>query len=134
MMFPDVAGKPVEIGDTWITTDGVTDKAEGSEMTLTFESVNTLAGFETVDGYECARITTVFTGTIKASGKEGPADVTSEGNLEGTSVWHFAHKEGILVRDVTEGTGSMMIHAVAPQGEMDIPATLETRFETRIVP
>jgi len=134
MMFPNVAGRPVEIGDTWTTTDGFTDEGDGFVMAIDFEAINTLAGFETFGGYECARITTMFTGTTSAGWKEGPADVTSEGDIEGTSVWYFAPKEGILVSDATESTGTSTILAMTPEGEMEIPATMVTKFETHIVP
>jgi hypothetical protein len=133
MMFPDLPGRPVTIGDSWTTVDGFTEEGGGGDMTISFESVNTLVGFETIDGMECAKIEAEYTGTIKGSGSEGPAEWSSEGELEGVSTWYFAYKEGILVQDATEGTGTTTVVAQTPQGEMTLPTMQNISAETRLV-
>lgn len=133
MMFPDLPGRPVTTGDSWTTVDGFTEKGGGGDMTISFESVNTLVGFETIDGMECAKIEAEYSGTIKGSGSEGPAEWSSEGELEGISTWYFAYKEGILVQDATEGTGTAAVVAQTPQGEMTIPTMQNISAETRLV-
>ncbi len=54
--FPDLAGKPVKIGDTWPSSSSVEEKTGSMVITVDLQNVNTLEGFETVDGMECARI------------------------------------------------------------------------------
>jgi len=76
-MFPDLAGKPVKIGDTWTSKDAITEKVGTGEIKISLESLNTLGGFETVDGLECAKITVEITGTLEGEGKQGGADIPS---------------------------------------------------------
>lgn len=134
MMFPNLAEGPLSIGDTWVTTDGIAEEAEGGRVEITITSENTLEGFETVDGLECARIAATFTGTTNGAGTQGPAEWTSEGTMQGTTVLHFAYGEGVFVREVTKGTGTSTISAVGPDGEtMEIPVTQTMHFETELV-
>jgi hypothetical protein len=133
MMFPELAGRRVKIGDTWTTKDGFSEAAETATVHMSFELVNTLAGFETIDGYECAKVTTTFTGTMEGKGTEGPADWTSEGTLSGESTWYFAYKEGIFVADSTKGIGKSTVLAKGPDGEMEIPTLQTFTYDTRLV-
>jgi len=133
MLFPDLPGRPIKVGDSWTTVDGFTEEGAGGDMTISFESVNTLVGFETVSGMECAKIEAEYTGRMKGSGIEGPAQWESEGELEGVSTWYFAYKEGILVKDTTEGTGAANVVAQTPQGEMTIPTMQDISAETVLV-
>ena len=133
MMFPDLPGRPIKVGDSWTSVDGFSEKGGGGDMTMSFEIVNTLVGFETVNGMECAKIEAEYTGTIKGSGVQGPAEWSSEGEMEGVSTWYFAYKKGILVKDTTEGTGTANVVAQTPQGEMTIPTMQDISSETKLV-
>ncbi|MCU0646243.1 MAG: hypothetical protein MUC94_18550 [bacterium] len=78
-IFPDLPGKPVKIADSWTTNDTINVKEGGTEMRMTFVSVNTLQGFETVDGHECAKVTAkegVFVKSISDGLSEGTVAVT----------------------------------------------------------
>ena len=55
MFFPDLPGKPVKIGDTWPSSAGTDEKTGSMKIQIDLQNVNTLEGFETVDGMECAR-------------------------------------------------------------------------------
>lgn len=48
-----------------IPKDTITEKVGGGEITINLESFNTLEGFETVDGLECAKIIVKITGTLE---------------------------------------------------------------------
>lgn len=133
MLFPDLAGRPLKVGDSWTTVDGFSEKGGGGDMTISFESVNTLVGFETIDGMDCAKIEAEYAGTLEGKGTEGPAQWSSEGELEGVSTWYFAYEHGILVKDTTEGTGTATVVAQTPQGEMTIPTMQDLSAETRLV-
>jgi hypothetical protein len=130
MMFPDLPGRPVKVGDSWTTVDGFTEGGGGGEMTISFESVNTLVGFETIDLMDCAVIEADYTGTMKGSGVEGPAKWESEGELEGASKWYFAYKQGILIKDTSELTGTTTVVADTPGGKMTIPTMQDISTET----
>jgi hypothetical protein len=133
MMFPDLPGRPVKIGESWTTVDGFSEEGGGGDMAISFESVNTLAGLEIVNGMDCAKIDVEYSGTIKGSGAEGPAEWESEGTLEGVSTWYFAFKEGILVQDGTESSGTAEVVAQTPQGEMTLPTMMDMSAETKLV-
>lgn len=102
MFFPDFAGKPVKMGETW-TSSGTLDIDEGNnQIKINLESINTLDGFEVIDGYECVRIKTDVTGTMEGEGEAQGMSLTMEGEGEGTDTWYFAYKEGILVKVISE--------------------------------
>ncbi len=133
MMFPNLTNEPIKVGDTWTTTDSLSEESSGGSVHLSFESVNTLAGFEVIDGRECAKIAATFSGTIEGDGMSGPAEWTSEGVTEGTSTWYFAFEEGIFVRETTEGTGMGTVFAEGPQGSMAIPTSQDFTMEVRLI-
>ncbi|MCK4409291.1 MAG: hypothetical protein KAW67_04355, partial [Candidatus Eisenbacteria sp.] len=59
VMFPDLPEGPITVGDTWPTTVEIVEQSDESNVVITIDAVNTLEGFETVDGLECAKITAV---------------------------------------------------------------------------
>ncbi|MBN2566239.1 MAG: hypothetical protein JXB46_11065 [Candidatus Eisenbacteria bacterium] len=123
VMFPDLPGKPIMVGDTW-PSDVNLDQSEGEGTSmLQLSTVNTLDGFETFQGRECARITSTFTGLITGSGTEQGAQWTMESDTEGTGVCYFDFKNGVLVSDSSTGTADGTITVNSPQGEMVIPVS-----------
>jgi hypothetical protein len=130
--FPDLAGKPVKIGDTWTSTDTITEKTDEIEVRINFESVNTLEGFETVDGLECVKVTADVTGTVVGKGEQMGMQLAIEGEVQGKGAWYFAYKEGFLVKDTgnifTDGT----ITTSGAQA-MTIPLKQEMTMETKLV-
>jgi len=77
--FPDLPGKPVKIGDTWPSSSSVVEKTTSMNISIDLQNVNTLEGFETVDGMECARISSQVTGIIKGTGNQMGMDMTFSG-------------------------------------------------------
>lgn len=130
MFFPDLPGKPVKIGDTWPSTDGTEEKTGSMTIKIDLQNVNTLEGFETIDGMECARISTQVTGTITGSGNQGGMDLTFAGTTKGKSVWHFAVKEGIFVKQTSESTSEMSIDVAA--AGMTIPVNQTSKSEVKL--
>lgn len=120
--FPDLPGKPAKFGDTWPTSDTITEKTATGQVNITITGTSTLAGLETINGYECVKITTPFTGTIEGSGSQQGMDLTFTGTMEGTDTSYFAYKDGIFVRMRTEGTGDTTVKGTGVQ-EMTIPMT-----------
>lgn len=130
--FPDLPEKPVMIGDSWESTTTLDEGNEENDVTLTIVSMNTLAGFETMGGRECARIETEFAGTTEGTGSQGPATFTITGDIEGSGTWHFAYREGIVVSDFSMGTSTGEIVVQGPQ-EMTIPMTRTFTMESQLV-
>jgi hypothetical protein len=131
-IFPDLAGKPIKIGDTWTTNDTINIKEGGMDMRMTFVNVNTLQGLETVAGYECAKITVKSTGNLDGEGEQMGANLYFEGDIESKDTWYFAYKEGIFVKSTSEGITKSTI-AVTGAQKMTIPMTMEMKFETKLV-
>ncbi len=130
--FPDLAGKPVKIGDTWTSTDTITEKTDELEVRINFESVNTLEGFEIVDGLECIKVTTDVIGTVQGKGEQMGMQLAIEGEVQGKGTWYFAYKEGIFVKDTVNFTSDSTITTSGAQA-LTIPVNQETRMETKLV-
>jgi hypothetical protein len=134
-MFPDLAGRPVAIGDAWTSRDSVTEGAEGQEIQIEMESRHVLEGFEVLDGRECARVRSTLAGTIQGSGSQGPARWATDGALKGASTWYFAAKDGLFVRERSEIHGESTVTAERPGAEtMVLPVTTTTVVETTLAP
>jgi len=131
-IFPDLSGKPVKVGDSWTTKDTVDIKGGRMDLQMTFESVNTLAGFETLDGMECIKVTAKTTGLVDGDGEQGGADMVFEGDIESADAWYFAYKKGVFVKSISEGKTDATISVSGPQN-MAIPMTMEMKFETKLV-
>jgi hypothetical protein len=131
-VFPDLTAGPVKVGDTWTTADTVAVDEGGMKMQITMACVSTLEGMEPVAGTECARIRTATTGTIKGEGTQQGAPVVVDATMEGTDLWFFAHKEGMLARYTSDqsikGTAT-----VGGQQGMAIPMKQQVKTETMLV-
>lgn len=131
-IFPDLAGKPVKIGNSWTANDTINVKEAGTNMRMTFVSVNTLQGFETVDGHECVTVTAKSTGKLGGEGEQMGANLYFEGDIETKDVWYFAYKEGIFVKSISEGMTEGNV-AVTGAQKITIPMTMEMKVETKLV-
>jgi hypothetical protein len=130
--FPDLAGRPVTVGDTWATEDEITESSDEGEVVIKLQGVNTLEGLEVVDGVDCARVTTTLTGTASGKGSQQGMEFTIEGELEGSSTWYFAYKEGYFFKELAEITSKGSVKMSGPQ-EMTIPVTQRFKVETSLV-
>ena len=133
VMFPDLPEGAIVVGDTWPTTVEIVEQSDEGDVVITVDAINTLEGFETIAGLECAKIAAVLTGTIEGSGTQQGAAWTMRSDMEGVGEWHFAYKEGILVSDVTEGIaeGTIVVHV--PSGDMTIPVIREYSMVTELM-
>jgi hypothetical protein len=97
-LFPDLAGRPLTVGDTWATHDTTTTGRANLRLVMTTENLNTLGGFEIVEGLACARIRVVVRGTMTGEGEREGVPFRFEGEVDGARTWFFAYEEGCLVR------------------------------------
>lgn len=130
-IFPDLAGRPVKIGDSWPAESTVTEKSDTSETVVHSSGINTLVGFETIDGMECAKITGEGTGTIESKGEQQGVELITTGEIKGTSTWYFAYKEGLFIKQILEGTVEGTIDV--PSQGLQIPYTRESSAELRLI-
>ncbi|MDH4197613.1 MAG: hypothetical protein OEW05_09420, partial [Candidatus Aminicenantes bacterium] len=130
--FPDLPGRPVKVGDSWPSSTTVEDKSSTMTVTYTIESVNTLDGFETVEGLECARISSKFTGAMSGNGQVQGMDMALSATIKGTDVTYFAPREGIYVQSTTEMVREITATLSGPQN-LTIPSTQTTTMEVKLV-
>ena len=129
--FPDLPDRPVKQGDTWPSQDSVTEKTSEGDIFASLNHVNTVDGFETIDGIECVRIKTDSKGTLKGNLEQGGASLTLDGTTTATTTWYFAIKQGFLVKSDSKAgfSGSVTV----AQANMTIPVTGESTEEVRLV-
>jgi hypothetical protein len=128
-VFPDLAGHRIKIGDTWTTMDTLNVSEGEGEIIIALKSVNTLAGYETVNGMECARISAAVTGTLTGEGEQNGAQLEFDGTFEGADTWFFAYKEGVLVKSLSEQTVNNTVKVSGPQN-MEIPVVQTMKSES----
>jgi hypothetical protein len=131
LFFPDLPGKPLKIGDTWPSSAAADDTSGGMNIKLGFQYVNAFEGLETVDGMECARIKSDYTGTLSGTGNQQGMDMVLTGTSKGTDLWYFAVKEGIYLKATSDATYEISI-AVSAAG-MTIPMTQTRKGELKLV-
>lgn len=130
--FPDLPDKAVKVGDTWPSEDTVVQKEGNGETRMKMTNQNTLDGFETMDGYECARIKVVAKGTLDGNLEQQGMGLTLGLKLESQGTWYFAVKEGIYVKAEYKGSINGTIEAGAP-ANMSIAMTGETTGQTSLI-
>lgn len=130
-VFPDLADKPVKIGDKWTSDSTIIDTYSAGEAKLHFEGMNTLGGFENVNGMECVKISADVTGTYEGKGEAQGMEVVSVGDIVATSTWYFAYKEGIFIKMITEATAEGSITVTAQN--LEIPMTRKYKMGVELV-
>lgn len=130
-IFPAVADRPVKAGDTWPDESVVTDKSSSGEAIIKISSVNTVDGFETIDGLECVRIFSKASGTIEGKGEQQGMELITMGDLKGTATWFFAYKEGLFVKQTMEGSIEGTVNV--PSQNLDIPFTRDMTAEIKLI-
>jgi len=132
VFFPDLPDKPVKIGDSWPSSFVIENKSGPSIRRVEIQSANTFEGLETVDGIECARITSKQTGNISGTGSQQGLELLFAGTVKGTDVWYFAPKEGIFVKSTSDVVSEMTITVSGAQS-MTVPTTQKRKGEVKLV-
>jgi len=96
--FPDLPLNALKPGDTWVSNDTVKTKSGTLSMTSIIRADNKYEGIENIDGFDCAKITSTFTGTREQTAQTMGMDVATSGSLTGTSELFFAVKEGYYIK------------------------------------
>jgi len=128
-IFPDLPAHPVKVGDTWTSTDDVSNDDNSTKTHTIMENVNVLEGFETVDGQECVKITSKMSGSMEGEGSQMGSVFTFNGELKGSATWYFAYKEGVLVGMKKDLTGNIGVDTMG----VTIPMTTENTEEIKLI-
>ncbi|MCP4657751.1 MAG: M56 family metallopeptidase [bacterium] len=132
ILFPDLAGRPVRVGDSWTTKGTITEKRERGDAVMHLESLNTLAAIETVDGRPCARVVGAVSGTLEGKSQVERTELVIISEIEGIETWTFAYEDGQLVRREVNLHAWGRVAASGPQS-MTVPMTQEIKIETRLL-
>jgi hypothetical protein len=130
-IFPNLAGRAVKVGDTWPDESTITEKSDRGEAIISFTGTSTFVGFETIDGMDCVKVSTEGTGSIEGKGEQQGIELITSGEIKGTTTWFFAYKDGIFIKQTTEGTVEGTIDV--PSQGIQIPFTRETSAEIKLV-
>jgi len=131
-MFPDLAGRPLKVGDTWTTTDTVDVDEAGMILKIITDNLNTFVGFEDLDGTKCARITTASKGTVKGEGEQQGMKVILDTQLDGADIWFFAPDRGLLAKLTSDISMSGTVAVGGAQG-MSIPMKQQMKTEVVLI-
>ncbi len=124
--FPELPSDPVQVGDTW-TTHSSRPQVEAvvhlmAEVTTEYR----FAGWETVDGVDCARIEGRIAGEMEGLvGSEDDPAFTYAGTLQGNATWLLDPISGTLM----SMTGDETSDGVLTQGEKETPIQQITRIQ-----
>ena len=123
--FPVLPPKPVTVGEVWNLLDSISTKSPTITAKTVDNTVNKLEGIETVNGMECAKISTTHTGTITMSIQTQGMDISLAGPFTGTSECLFAIKEGYFIKltSSTKMTGNLEI----PSQGMTLPIVIDSK-------
>jgi hypothetical protein len=131
-VFPDLPGRPVEIGDTWESVDTIADSEPRGWVQMVFQSRNTFAGIDTVDGEVCAKITAEVTGVLEGEGRERGIDLATKGDIEARDEWYFSLAEGVFVKSISNGVAKTVTEGKAEQ-EFNIPGVRDFTIEMSLI-
>ena len=130
-LFPRLPEQALKVDDTWTMTDTITDKYDNEEVIMITDTDYTLAGFETINGLDCVRITSVVTGTRTGKAIQQGVEMQSEGTMEGSGTYFFAKNNGYLVRDVSSITVDATLEVQGSQ-KRSIPMKFEINNKTEL--
>jgi len=132
IFFPNLPENPIKVGESWTSTYTIDDKSASMSINVTLESVNTVDGFEIIDGLECVRINADVRGTVGGEGSQEGAKLDIQGQLTGADTWYFAYKEGVYVSMISNASVDVTIEVSGPV-TMTIPGTQEIQSELKLV-
>ena len=96
------------------------------------ERYHSLLRVETINGMECAKITTNVTGKLHGTRSQSGMDFVTDATIEGTDTWYFAYEKGIYVKSSSGGTAEGTIKDAMGQG-INIPMTREFSMTLELV-
>ena len=132
LVFPDLPGGPVEIGDTWTTNDSIEVSESEMHVVINMTRVHTLHSVEPMMGMETAVVTSEVNGRVSGSGKQGEAAVAVEGTLTGAETWYFVPEQGLFVEWSSDIFAKHTVDVKGPQ-EMTFPMSEKMTFETALI-
>jgi hypothetical protein len=128
--FPVLPGGNPKPGYTWTSSDSINSKTSLTTTLGTVKSENTFEGFELLNGVNCAKITSVISGTRILKTQSQGMDIKMTGPYTGLITSYFAPSTGYFMKqDISQKlTGTIDINspdAMSFPLVMDITVTKE---------
>ena len=129
-ILPTLPARTVRPGEEWTDRDTVNRQTAGAKVFQVAETVNKYVGNETINGIQCAKITSTINGTMETTTQSNGMDIYIHGPTSGQATVYFAIGSGYVVRqDVnTKLSGTIEISGPA---SMSFPVIMDT--STRMV-
>jgi hypothetical protein len=124
--FPVLPSKEISVGDTWNATDSISTNSSAMTMKTIDNTANKCEGFESLNGIECAKISTQHSGTITMHITSQGNDIFIKGPFTGTSEYLFAIKEGYFIKMTSATKVNGNLDMTSPQ-EMSFPIVLDMK-------
>jgi hypothetical protein len=130
-VFPHLPPNAVKPGDSWINNDTISNKSSTTKTSQIVQSSSKFEGIEKINGVECAKISSIITGTMEISTQNMGMDIFYGGPFQGTVTLYFAVKEGYFISQETfsKMTGNMQISG--PQN-MTFPMVMDTKNKIEV--
>jgi hypothetical protein len=126
-MFPDLPGKVVKKGNTWNSNDSISFRDGEKYTILVMGGVSTLTDFAEIDGRKCAKVSSVYDGTMKGKSFAQGMELNIDGKISGSGTWYFDIENGIFIKDNT--TGKTVGKIKIPDGEFTLTRNFENTTE-----
>jgi hypothetical protein len=124
--FPVLPSKEISVGDTWNATDSISTNSSAMTMKTIDNTANKCEGFESLNGIECAKISTQHSGTITMHITSQGNDIFIKGPFTGTSEYLFAIKEGYFIKMTSATKVNGNLDMTSPQ-EMSFPIVMDMK-------
>ena len=131
--FPNLAEKPLKIGESWTEADSFTAPAGNMQVTVNTETKHSLTGMETIDGLECLKVSSTVTGILTGIGEQDGNDLMLDGKLDGSGTWYFAYKKGMLLKADSASDLNGDIDVSGGGFDLKIPITQKTNSIVKLV-
>lgn len=118
--FPELPDSPVKGGETWQETFQRTQIEGSLQPVVNINAVHQYVDVEKVDGYDCIKVESTYTAEIEGTEEQMGMNWAYIGKLEGHSTWHFAVKEGFVVKVSTKEKSKGMITS-SGDNPMEVP-------------
>lgn len=129
--FPVIPLNPVKPGDTWKLSDSTMTSSSSTTMKITDNSDNKLEEIVTVNGIECAKISSTHSGVWTMSIKSPEADLIISGPYTSTSECLFAIKEGYFLKNTASTKLRGQMELTSPM-VMTMPITIDMKSVTEV--
>jgi len=130
--FPLLPTNPVKAGDIWNIDDSVRTEATGNVTNTRVNSVDKLEGIETIDGIECAKISSDLTGTMELKTSNQGMEIFMKGTVTGTGTLFFAIKEGYFLKQTVNSKVTGNLEISSPES-MSFPMVMDVNSVSEVI-